>query len=249
MHSSGYGAPVTDIHLLRPGRREATGVLGTITFEGEEWIEYGPPERRRRIGFHDYASLYDEPGLYDRVFVELLGMHTAEQVVGLYDDALRRLERDPAAERVIDLGAGSGAGGAELRRLGVGIVIGVDREPAAARATHRDRPGVYDDYVVAEVPEVLTVLRPRSPFTALVAVASVGTDALRAEQLVWVIEALLAPRAIVAFAVSEALFPTLVDEVSDQAGLEVLTTVDYVHRRQTDGTDHRATAFVGQRTG
>jgi hypothetical protein len=40
--------------------------LGVITFSpgGEDWIEYGPPGARRRVGFHDYATLYDVPGLY-----------------------------------------------------------------------------------------------------------------------------------------------------------------------------------------
>jgi len=36
------------------------GDLGVLEFSpaGEEWIEYGPPEARRRIGFHDYAAIY-----------------------------------------------------------------------------------------------------------------------------------------------------------------------------------------------
>lgn len=220
--------------------------LGTITFDGEEWIEYGPTKARRRIGFHDYASLYDEPGLYDHVFVELLGMSTAPQVVGLYGGALRSLGRDPADERVLDLGAGSGIGGGELRDLQVGEVVAIDREPAAARAAARDRPGVYDDYVVGEVPEAIEQLRPRAPFTALLAVASVGADALGVSQLAQLVDALLTPDALVAFAVSETLYPALVDDLARRVGMDVLRAIDYVHRRQTDGGDHRATAIVGQ---
>lgn len=248
----GTGRNVTEMTFQPdPVRRVGAGEgadtpLGTITFDGEEWIEYGPTEARRRIGFHDYTRLYDEPGLYDHVFVELLGMSTAPQVVGLYASALRSLSRDPADERVLDLGAGSGIGGVELRNLRVGEIVAVDREPAAARAAARDRPSVYDDYVVGEVPEAIERLRPRAPFTALLAVASVGADALGPAQLAQLIDALLTPNALVAFAVSEALYPALVDDLAGRVGMDVVRAVNYVHRRQTDGRDHRATVVVGQ---
>jgi hypothetical protein len=46
--------------------------------------------------------------------------------------------------------------GEELRKLGVGAVYSVDIIPEAAHAPHRDRPGVYDGYLTAD----LTTLTP-----------------------------------------------------------------------------------------
>ncbi|MCA9295250.1 MAG: class I SAM-dependent methyltransferase, partial [Phycisphaerales bacterium] len=58
--------------------------------------------------------------------------------------------------RVLDLGAGNGIVAEELRRVGVGHIVGLDLLPEAALAARRDRPDVYDDYVVAD----LTALTP-----------------------------------------------------------------------------------------
>lgn len=50
--------------------------LDPIVFSpgGEEWIEFGPADGRRRVAFHDYAAIYAVPGLYEAVFPEALGM-------------------------------------------------------------------------------------------------------------------------------------------------------------------------------
>ena len=45
---------------------------------------------RRRVGFHDYATIYSIPGLYERVFYDALGMRSAEEVVGAYGRAGRQ---------------------------------------------------------------------------------------------------------------------------------------------------------------
>lgn len=80
------------------------------------------------------------PGLYDHVFRKLLGLQTAEVIVALYARALRRLARAPSDERVLDLGAGNGIGGALLADLGMGRVIALEIEPAARAAAERDHP-------------------------------------------------------------------------------------------------------------
>ena len=48
--------------------------------------------------------------------------------------------------RVLDLGAGNGLMGAELKKYGVSRLVGIDIIPEAKRATERDRPHVYDAY-------------------------------------------------------------------------------------------------------
>src|ERR1700712_5603884 len=127
--------------------------LGAIVFpdDREDWIEYGPPDARQRIGFHDYAAIYAVPGLYERVFYDTLGMGSTQVVSGLLGDAMREHALEPARQRALDLGAGNGLGGEELRNRGVGQILAVDVEPEARVAAGRDRPGVYDDYLIADL--------------------------------------------------------------------------------------------------
>lgn len=227
--------------------------LGQLTFSpgGEEWIEYGPPEDRRRVGFHDYATLYAVPGLYDRVFLEELGMCSAEVVVELLGEGLRALGRDGREERVLDFGAGSGLGGALLRReLGIGGVVGLDVEPEAARAAERERPGVYDDYLVADLasaPATYDELAAHR-FTALVAVSAIGVGHIPLELLADTIERLVPRGGLFAFAVADQLLPGFLDELLARVGAERLGTRSYVHRRRVDGSPHDATAVVARLT-
>ena len=127
--------------------------LGSLEFSpaGEEWIEYGPPDDRQRIGFHDYAAIYAVPGLYEYVFYETLGMRSTREVVRMYAEVLEELGLDIAEQRVVDFGAGNGLGGEDLHASGVGELVGVDLEPMARTAAERDRPGVYPDYLVGDL--------------------------------------------------------------------------------------------------
>ena len=159
--------------------RAVADELGTLAFSpnAEEWIEFGPAAARRRIGFHDYASIYAVPGLYERVFYETLGMRSSAEVVRLYGEVLAAYGLDPGVQRVLDFGAGNGLGGEALRALGVGEVLGVDLEPMARTAAQRDRPGVYDDYLVGDLGSWSTqergALARREP-TAVLALSAVG---------------------------------------------------------------------------
>jgi len=86
---------------------------------------------------------------------------------------------DPAKLRVLDLGAGNGMVGEELKRLGVSSVVGVDIIEGAAAAAERDRPEVYDDYLVADLSEPTPeehARLARHECNALVTVASLGFD-------------------------------------------------------------------------
>ncbi len=225
--------------------------LGQIAFspDREEWIEYGPQEDRRRVGFHDYAAIYGVPGLYERVFYDELGMCSADVVVGLYGDALESLGRDGAGERVFDFGAGSGIGGELLRReVGAGTVIGLDLEPVAREASERDRPGTYDEYYVEDLsatPEAFGFIAAHD-FTALVAVSAVGAGHIPVELLADTVNRLLRPGGLFAFAVFEELVPEFFDDFFARVDAERLGSREYVHRQQADGSAHAATAVVAQ---
>ncbi len=230
--------------------------FGAVTISPDErWFEIGPPGERRRVGFHDYAAIYAEPGLYERVFLEELGMRSTFEVVRLFGEALRDQGLDPAHQRVLDVGAGNGIGGHELRALGVGSVVAVDREPAAATAAARDRPGVYDDYIVADLASDADRFAGHR-LTAVVALSAIGPGHVPPESLQRAL-GLLAPGGLYAFAVMPALLPGSDDEVGQSTGYpgylagllarsEELGREAYVHRRQADGSPHEAVALVGR---
>jgi predicted TPR repeat methyltransferase len=233
--------------------------FGDIAFSpgAEEWVEFGPAHARERVAFHDYAALYAVPGLYERVFHDELGMSSARRVVDMYAAVLRRLNRPPASERVLDLGAGNGLGGAQLRRIGVGHLFGVDLEPWAREAADRDRPGVYDRYLVGDLtilPE--TTLAPLEP-TAVLALSALGPGHAPPAVLDRAL-GLLPAGGLFGFAVTPTLLPASEDPVGRATGypeylLELfarrgdeLARHAYVHRRRTDGSDDLAVAFVGR---
>lgn len=230
--------------------------FGAINISPDErWMEFGPPGKRRTVGFHDYAQIYAEPGLYERVFIEELGMRSTFEVVRLFGEVLEREGLDPEAQRVLDVGAGNGIGGEALRALGVGSVLAVDLEPAAREAAQRDRPGVYEEFVVADL------LTDASRFaqnglTAVVALSAIGPGHVPPEALRRTLR-LLEPGGLYAFAVMPALLPGSDDEVGLATGYpdylaellaqsEELERAAYVHRRQAGGSPHEAVALVGR---
>jgi SAM-dependent methyltransferase len=236
--------------------------LGEIEFSpgAEDWVEFGPASARERVAFHDYAALYAVPGLYDRVFHEELGMCSTQRVVGLYAGVLARLDRPPAAERVLDLGAGNGIGGEKLRRIGVGRIFGLDLEPQARVAARRDRPGVYDDYLVgdlAELPAAKLAALPAFEPTAVLALSALGPGHAPPAVLDRAL-GLLPAGGLFGFAVTPTLlagsddpggratgYPEFLRELfADRA--DELARDAYVHRLRTDGSDDLAVAFVGR---
>jgi len=68
---------------------------------------------------------------------------------------------DPASLTALDLGAGNGIVGEELRAIGVSSIVGVDLLPEASAAAKRDRPTVYDDYLVADLTALTAPERER----------------------------------------------------------------------------------------
>ena len=141
-----------------------------------EWCEIREAGGWRRMRFHDYADIYERPGLYEYLFYDLLACQSPRRVVGLLAEVRAELpQKEPL--RAIDFGAGNGLVGKELRRIGAVEVVGVDILPEARAAARRDLPGAYSDYLVADmtrpdgdVDRRLRALRPN----ALTCVAALG---------------------------------------------------------------------------
>jgi SAM-dependent methyltransferase len=114
------------------------------------WVRIeGEPERR--IRFHDYPEIYQVPGLYERLFYDELRCDSPATVCGLLADVLDQRGQDASELRVLDLGAGSGMVAEQLGELGASHLVGIDIIDEARQAAERDRPGIYDGYVVADM--------------------------------------------------------------------------------------------------
>lgn len=119
--------------------------------QDEEWCELLRPDGVERIRFHDYDRIFEIPGLYERLFYDELECCSPTVVREMLAQGIRSEGADPTSLSVLDLGAGNGMVGEELRDLGVAEIVGVDILPEARMATERDRPGVYADYRVCDL--------------------------------------------------------------------------------------------------
>jgi predicted TPR repeat methyltransferase len=151
-------------NLTRATQSEA---FFTITENGDE----------RRIRFHDYAEIYNHPGLYEQLFYQRLKCTSPAKLTELLRDAAVKAGDDPIQMRVLDVGAGNGMVGELLVQHGAARVVGIDNIEEAERAADRDRPGAYDAYYVADLtrlsPELLTELKDWH-FDAMTTVAALG---------------------------------------------------------------------------
>src|SRR5215207_5517839 len=121
-----------ELHM--PSRR-----TGAALDQDEEWCEIGVDGERRRIRLHDYAAIYEIPGLYEQLFAERLECTSPQVVCDLLRDALEYAGADPAAMAVLDFGAGNGMIGELLDEIGFARIVGVDLLPEARAAALRDR--------------------------------------------------------------------------------------------------------------
>ncbi|MFQ5575201.1 MAG: methyltransferase domain-containing protein, partial [Terriglobia bacterium] len=107
--------------------------------------------QKTKIRLHEYDRLYQIPGLYEQVVYERLKCQSPSIVTEVLKYALSQSDQRLSELRVLDLGAGNGIVGEELKKHGVSRLIGIDIIPEARDATERDRAGVYDAYYVVDL--------------------------------------------------------------------------------------------------
>lgn len=146
--------------------------------QDQEWCEIEIGGKRRRIRFHDYAAIYEIPGLYERLFTEQLECDSPRVVCDLLGEELRAARVKPAELTALDFGAGNGMVGERLSELPqIGAIVGVDLLPEARDAAFRDRPGVYADYRALDLTELSAADRRdlmRHDFSVFACVAALG---------------------------------------------------------------------------
>lgn len=107
-------------------------------------------DEHRQIRFHDYDTIYQLEGLYEQIFYDRLKCQSPSKVASILRSAVTNAGEEVSTLRVLDLGAGNGIMAEELRSLGVSRLLGADIIPEAFEAYLRDRPGLYDDYLVCD---------------------------------------------------------------------------------------------------
>jgi SAM-dependent methyltransferase len=122
----------------------------TNTDQDEAYFYLQGSGKRRKIRFHDYDEIYQVPGLYEQIFYDRLKCISPSKVASILESAIKQSQDNFTELRVLDLGAGNGMMGEELKKRGVSRLIGVDIIPEAREAADRDRPGLYDVYYIED---------------------------------------------------------------------------------------------------
>lgn len=129
------------------------------------------------VRFHDYDEIYKRPQLYEQLFYDRLQCSSPEVVGRILAEAMTDNGASLSELRVLDLGAGNGMMGEELKTRGVARLVGADIIPEARDAAYRDRPHVYDDYYVADFGALDETMREELEswhFDCLTSVAALG---------------------------------------------------------------------------
>ncbi len=242
--------PRSDLELFFP-------TVDELLDQDEEWCEVVVRGTRRRIRFHDYHELYEIRGLYEEVFSNRLQCQSPRVITRLINRVLAEEGIDPAELRVLDVGAGNGMVGEELRKLGARSIYGIDIIPEAATAAGRDRPGVYDDYLVAD----LTDLSPEGRATlagaelnTMTTVAALGFGDMPPLAFVEAYNLISTP-GWVAFNIKEHFvrdqdssgFSRLIRRMLDEQAMLPLAEERYQHRLSVQGNPLYYVAFVARK--
>ena len=120
------------------------------TNQNESYFYLQGTSNNRKLLFHDYDEIYQIPGLYEQIFYDRLKCTSPNKVTAILESSIKQSPDNFTELRVLDLGAGNGMMGEELKKRGISRLIGVDIIPEAYEALIRDRPGVYDAYYVED---------------------------------------------------------------------------------------------------
>ena len=241
-----------DFELSFPRHQENLG-------QDEEWCVVRIGNEEKRVRFHDYGEIFSVPGLYEHLFYDRLECCSPSVVCDLLKEAIRKSDGPIAVGdlTVLDVGAGNGMVGEELRKRGVETVVGLDLIPEAAEATERDRAGVYSEYLVEDLTDLSDRSREQlenTTFNCLTTVAALGfgdipTAAFR--------EAfnLIDDRGWIAFNIRDKFLETdessgfsrLIERMVENGTLDHIETRKYQHRLSMNGAPLHYFAFVGQK--
>ena len=212
----------------------------------------------RQIRFHDYDQVYAVPGLYERLFYDILGCDSPRVVRELLETELSASGTPARQLRTLDLGAGNGIVGEELADMGAEFLVGVDIIEEAAEATERDRPGLYENYHVLDIMDLNEGERRELAaydFNALTCVAALGFGDIPTKAFTTAFN-LVRPGGWIAFNIKEDFltngdrsgFSRLIRSMMEDGVLKVRQRRRYQHRFSTDRKPLYYEAIVGVKT-
>jgi predicted TPR repeat methyltransferase len=191
--------------------RDQTEEAFTVTFASG---------RRERMRLHEYDRVFAVPGLYEEVVQRRLQCASPAKLAEVLLRVAGLQRRDPHLLRVLDLGAGNGLAGAELRARGVDVMVATDSARKARAAAERDRPGLYASYVVGDangLPELGTLVRELG-LNCIVCAGALGFEHIEAQSFTELWE-LLPPGAIFALTVHEDLALPGCSDIGDELAI------------------------------
>jgi len=226
----------------------------TLT-QDKEWCIVKYQGEEKRIRFHDYHEIFDIPGLYETLFYDVLDCNSPETVCSLLKQEIENSSISTSDLSVLDLGAGNGMVAEELSKLGASTLVGVDIIDEAAKAAERDRPGLYDHYVVADftdVPEPVDQKLDKIDFNCLATVSALGFGDIPPLAFAQAYNYISTP-GWVAFNIKDRFleknessgFSKLIQEMFDCKIMKLKAQKRYRHRNLIDGNPLYYTAIVG----
>ncbi len=141
--------------------------------------------RREHMRLHEYGRVYAVPGLYEEVVQKRLECASPAALSKALVKHVSQCGEDSSALRLLDIGAGNGVVGEELRKLGVnGTFVGMDNESGARDAAERDRGGLYVEYLIGDLAELsISSVVEKHNLTGMVGAGALGLGHVSARDL------------------------------------------------------------------
>ena len=199
----------------------------------------------RKIRLHDYDEIYQIPGLYEQIFYDRLKCTSPSKVASILESSVKQSQDNFTELRILDLGAGNGMMGEELKKHGVSRLVGVDIIPEAYDATIRDRPGIYDAYYVEDFTRLDAEKREEMKSwqcDCMVSVAALGFGDIPTKAFIEALN-IIKSKAWVAFNIKETFLKTsdetgfskMIRELIFSEFLDIYCIERYRHRLSLDG--------------
>jgi len=227
--------------------------------QGQETITVTYNGKTKKFLTHDYDEIYKVPGLYEHLFYESFKCNSPEVVCSLLDEHLDKTSDKVEDLVVLDVGAGNGMVGEVFHNMGAQAVIGIDIIEEAAQAANRDRPGIYDNYYVEDLTDlpdnVEDEILKQNP-NCLSIVAALGFDDIPPEAFAKSFN-LISDQGWLAFNIKDEFFDDkasssgfsrLLNKMTDQGNMEIVSQEKYRHRICQDGTPLDYYAVVAKKT-
>jgi SAM-dependent methyltransferase len=213
-------------------------------------------ETRRKLRFHDYDKIYKTQGLYEQLFYDRLKCTSPHKVTSILQAAIYQSEENFTELRVLDLGAGNGMMGEELKKHGVSRLVGIDIIVEAYDATVRDRPGLYDAYYIEDFTQLAIEKKEEIASwqcNCMVSVAALGFGDIPPKAFVEAFN-IIESEGWVAFNIKESFFDSdelgfskMIREMIFSKYITIYNIERYRHRLSIEGEPLYYFAIVGKK--